>query len=102
MGRIQRWLITLREEQQKSNCHVPMAAIVIRNNKIVAKSSNIKGYRGSSLHAETAALRKLRYQKKAQKVPVFSSDVFVMMAQWEMPNHVLTALKFLNFKASNM
>ena len=64
MGRIQRWLMTLREEQQKSNCHVPMAAIVIRNNKIVAKSSNIKGYRGSSLHAETAALRKLRYQKK--------------------------------------
>ena len=64
MGRIQRWLMTLREEQQKSNCHVPTAAIVIRNNKIVAKSSNIKGYRGSSLHAETAALRKLRYQKK--------------------------------------
>lgn len=72
MGRIERWLATLREEQKKSNCRIPMAALVIRGNKVVAKSSNLKGYRGSSLHAETAALRKLRYQKRgAQGATVF-------------------------------
>ena len=72
MGRIERWLMTLREEQKKSNCRVPMAAIVIRGNKVVAKSSNLKGHRGSSLHAETAALRQLRYQKRgAQGATVF-------------------------------
>ena len=102
MGRIERWLATLREEQRKSNCRVPMAALVIRGNKVVAKSSNLKGYRVHHSMLKLLPLENYDTKSVVLKVLLFSSDVFVMMVLWVMLSPVLTALKFSDFKALNM
>lgn len=72
MARVHRHLDLLRKQAEQSNCRVPMAALVIRGNKVVAVGNNKKGHRASSLHAEMDALRQLRYQKRrAQGATVF-------------------------------
>lgn len=67
MARVHRHLDLLRKQAEHSNCKVPMAALVLRGNKVVALGNNKKGHRASSLHAEMDALRQLRYQKRGAK-----------------------------------
>jgi len=46
-----------------STCRTPMTCLVVRKGDVIATGVNKRGYRGSSIHAEMDALRKLRWQK---------------------------------------
>ena len=46
-----------------STCRTAMTCLVVRKGDVIATGVNKRGFRGSSIHAERDALRKLRWQK---------------------------------------
>lgn len=46
-----------------STCRTAMTSLIVRKGVVISTGVNKRGFRGSSIHAEMDALRKLRWQK---------------------------------------